>query len=118
LLCRELGLPVTTTDPGTLGRQLQQALTEATRQGRNVALLIDEAQAMPLETLAQLRHLATLEDATGHPLQIVLVGQPELHQTLHQDALRPLEQRLVVRATVRPITPQESLAYLHHRLAQ
>jgi len=118
LIFRNLGLTITTDDPLVLVHQLQQALNEEARQGRHVALIIDEAQAMPVETLEQLRLLSTLEDATAPPLQIVLVGQPELHQKLQQDTLQHLEQRIGVRLTILPLTRQESLAYIHHRLAK
>jgi len=118
LIFRNLGLTVTTDDPLALVHQLQQTLHEEARQGRHVALIIDEAQAMPVETLEQLRLLSTLADATAPPLQIVLVGQPELHQKLQQDTLQHLEQRIGVRLTILPLTRQESLAYIHHRLAK
>ena len=118
LIFRHLGLSVTTDDPLMLVRQLQQALSEEARQGRYVALIIDEAQAMPVETLEQLRLLSTLEDATGSPLQIVLVGQPELHHKLQEATLKPLDQHIGVRLTLLPLTSQESLAYIHHRLAK
>lgn len=118
LILRELGLATTTDDPRAMVQQLQQALTEEASQSRAVVLIIDGAQAMPVETLAQLPRLCTLEDATGKALQIVLVGQPELHPLLTQDTLRHLEQHIAVRATILPLTRQESLAYIHHRLAQ
>ena len=118
LICRELGLTATTANPREMVQQLQQVLTEEARQGRSVVLIIDGAQAMPVETLAQLLHLSRLEDATGKPLQIVLLGQPALHQILAQDALRHLEQHIAVRATILPLTRHESLSYIRHRLAQ
>src|SRR5262249_61754053 len=48
---------------------------------------------------------------------IVLVGQPALHQTLAQDVLPLLAQHITIRTTVLPLTRQESLAYIRHRLA-
>ena len=117
LIFRELGHPATTDAPRQMVQQLQQVLAEEARQSRSVVVIIDGAQAMPVETLAQLPRLSTLEDATGKPLQIVLVGQPELHRTLAQDALRHLRQHIAVRATILPLTRQESLAYIRHRLA-
>jgi general secretion pathway protein A len=118
LIFRHLGLTLTTDDPLVLVHQLRQALNEEARQGRRVVLIIDEAQAMPVETLEQLRLLSTLEDTTDPPLQIMLVGQPELQQKLQQDTLQYLEQRIGVRLTILPLTRQESLAYIQHRLAK
>src|SRR5262249_709989 len=114
---RELGLTATTDDPREMVQQLQQMLAETASQRRHIVVVIDGAQAMSVETLAQLPSLCTLENATGQALQIVLVGQPELHQTLAQEALRPLEQHIAVRTTILPLTRQESLAYIRHRLA-
>jgi general secretion pathway protein A len=85
------------------------------RAGRNVAVIIDEAQNMPTETLEALRLLSNLETNTDKLLQIVLVGQPELDHKLQQYNLRQLRQRIALRTTLRPLTPDESLEYLHHR---
>ncbi len=57
--------------------RLHQALIEEYKRGRNVALIVDEAQHMPTETLEHLRMLSNLETATQKLIQIVLVGQPE-----------------------------------------
>jgi general secretion pathway protein A len=73
---------------------------------------------MPLTTLEQLRLLSNLETATEKLVQIVLVGQPELEQHLQQYALRQVAQRIVVRATIVPLTEAESGAYIRHRLAK
>jgi len=114
---RELGLTATTDDPREMVQQLQQRLAETASHRRHIVVVIDGAQAMSVETLAQFPPLCTLENATGQALQIVLVGQPALHQTLAQEALRPLEQHIAVRTTILPLTRQESLAYMRHRLA-
>jgi general secretion pathway protein A len=71
---------------------------------------------MPVETLESLRVLSNLETATNKLLQIVLVGQPEFDDRLHQHALRQLRQRVAVRCTLLPFTRAESRAYIEHRL--
>src|SRR5215813_5606347 len=98
--------------------QFHQLLLEEYYQGRNIAIIIDEAQLMPVATLEQLRLLSNLETATEKLVQIVLVGQPELEQKLQQYALRQVAQRIVVRATIVPLTEAESGAYIRHRLAK
>ena len=98
--------------------QFHQLLLAEYRHGRNIAIIIDEAQLMPIETLEQLRLLSNLETATAKLVQIVLVGQPELEQHLQQYALRQVAQRIVVRATIVPLTAAESGAYIRHRLAK
>jgi general secretion pathway protein A len=61
--------------------------------------------------------LSNLETSTQKLIQIVLVGQPEFEQKLNLHALRQLKQRIVIRSTISPLTEEESLAYIHHRLA-
>ena len=102
LLCRDVGVTVTTEAAPALVPQLQQALRAAACQGRQRVLLLDEAQSLPVATLAQLPGLFPEADAPGYALHIVLAGPPTLHQTLQQDALRPLHQRIGVRATLPP----------------
>ncbi len=92
-------------------KQLHQTLIQEYRQGRNVALIIDEAQNMPLEALENLRLLSNLGTATEKLLQTVLVGQPELEHLLNSNELRQLKQRLVIHETIEPLTTKESLAY-------
>ena len=97
-------------------KQLHSTLIQEYEQGRNVALIIDEAQNMPIETLANLLTLSNLETTTEKLLQIVLIGQPEFENTLNRPELRQLRQRLVIHEKIESLTSQESLAYIHHRL--
>ena len=98
--------------------RLHHVLIGEYQQGRNVALLVDEAQHMPLETLEQLLLLSNLETSTQKLLQIVLVGQPEFEAKLNAQALRQLKQRLVIRAAIAPLTAEESRDYILYRLAK
>lgn len=93
-------------------------LIEAYKRNENVALIIDEAQNMPVETLEKLRMLSNLETTTDKLIQIVLVGQPELEQKLELHQLRQLRQRLAVRARVKALSPKETHEYIQHRLTQ
>ncbi len=93
-------------------------LIEAYKRDENVALIIDEAQNMPVETLEKLRMLSNLETTTDKLIQIVLVGQPELERKLELHQLRQLRQRLAVRARVKTLSAAESREYIQHRLTQ
>jgi general secretion pathway protein A len=117
-LCQECGLEGTTENIAETITRLHHVLIGEYQQGRNVALLVDEAQHMPLETLEQLLLLSNLETSTQKLLQIVLVGQPEFEAKLNAQALRQLKQRLVIRATIVPLTAEESRDYILHRLAK
>ena len=117
-LCQECGLEGTTENIAETITRLHHVLIGEYQQGRNVALLVDEAQHMPLETLEQLQLLSNLETSTQKLLQIVLVGQPEFEAKLNAQALRQLKQRLVIRATIVPLTAEESRDYILYRLAK
>src|SRR3989442_1248925 len=117
-LCQEFGLEVTTEHVAETVNRLHHVLIEEYQQGRNVVLLVDEAQHMPIETLEHLRMLSNLETSTQKLLQIILVGQPEFEAKLNDQALRQLKQRLVIRATIAPLTAEESRDYILYRLAK
>jgi general secretion pathway protein A len=117
-LCREFGIEELTEDIAETINRLHQALIEEYKQGRNVALIVDEAQHMPLETLEHLRMLSNLETSTQKLIQIVLVGQPEFDVKLEDYALRQLKQRLAIRGTISPLTAEESRDYIIYRLAK
>ena len=107
-----------TEDVAETVNRLHQALIEEYKRGRNVALIVDEAQHMPIETLEHLRMLSNLETATQKLIQIVLVGQPEFDLKLKDYALRQLKQRLAIRGTISPLTDEESQDYIIYRLAK
>ena len=84
--------------------------------GATALLIIDEAQNLPLQVLEQIRLLSNLETDTEKLLQIVLVGQNNLQDTLKSPALRQLDQRVSIRYQLRPLTAEETWAYVAHRL--
>jgi general secretion pathway protein A len=112
---RELGLPGEGTRAQLLD-QLNRFLLDASRAGRRVLLLVDEAQNLPVETLEELRLLSNLETTTEKLLQIVLFGQPELDALLDSRQLRQLRQRIGVRWRLDPLDELEAGDYVRHRL--
>ena len=115
-ICRELGVTDKPDDVPGMVHRLHQLVIEEYRQRRNVVVVIDEAQNMPIETLENLRVLSNLDTSTDKLIQIVLLGQPELAATLDRLDLRQLKQRVAVRCTLNPYTDEESQAYIEHRL--
>jgi len=97
---QELGLKSKKPDVFSMVNHLHEVLIKEYRDGRNVVLIIDEAQNMPVETLENLRMLSNLETSTEKLLQIVLIGQPELDKILNLHELRQLKQRIAIRATI------------------
>jgi len=92
-------------------------LIKAHGHGRNVIVVIDEAQNLTPEVLEQLRLLTNLETSERKLLQIVLLGQPELKDMLERNDLRQLAQRITARYHLNPLNREESGKYILHRLA-
>jgi general secretion pathway protein A len=113
---RELGLKPESDDVSEMVNQLHRALINEYKEGRNVLLLIDEAQNMPADTLENLRMLSNLETATEKLIQIVFSAQPEFEKTLALEELKQLKQRIAVKAVIAPLNRDEALLYINHRL--
>lgn len=96
---------------------LNRRLIELAAAGRSVVLLIDEAQALPEETLEALRLLTNLETERSKLLQVVLFGQPELDATLERNEFRQLRQRITFSYRLRPLDETDANRYLQERLA-
>jgi len=86
-------------------------------EGRNVVLLIDEAQNLSQAMLEQLRLLSNLETERDKLIQMVLVGQPELQDLLMSPSLRQLNERITVRYDLSPLDWKNIELYIRHRLA-
>lgn len=116
-LAEELGLAVSVdSDDYHLLQGLNRALMAHAAAGRQVVLCIDEAQAMPLETLESLRLLSNLETEKRKLLQIILFGQPELDRKLAEPSVRQLLQRIAFHYRLQGLDRQEVSNYLAHRL--
>lgn len=115
---RDLDLSAGTDDISGMVDRLHHALVEEYRDDRNVVLIIDEAQNMPVETLENLRMISNIETSKDKLIQILLVGQPELERMLDLNELRQLRQRIAVRCKIAPLNKKESLAYVQHRMSK
>ena len=85
--------------------------------GASAVLILDEAQNLPRQVLEQIRILSNLETDKEKLLQIVLVGQMNLKESLRAPDLRQLDQRVSIRFELEPLTRDETGAYVSHRLA-
>jgi MSHA biogenesis protein MshM len=116
-LAEELGVAVPRdADQHRLLKSLNHALLDFARQGRTVVLCLDEAQAMPIETLEALRLLTNFETEKRKLLQVVLFGQPELDDRLEQEAVRQLRQRITFQYRLAALDRAEVEQYVAHRL--
>lgn len=85
------------------------------KNGRTL-LIIDEAQNLGIEALEQLRTLSNINVDKHNVLQLILVGQPNLRNILHQPELLQLAQRVEVDYFLEPLNPSETKHYIQHRL--
>ncbi len=108
-------------DPGATTKKayidaLNHFLIETFRDGGNAVLLIDEAQNLSHNVLEQIRMLSNLETEKEKLIQIVLVGQPELKELLAAPSLRQLDERIIVRYELKPLSFKDIRGYVEYRL--
>jgi len=116
-LAEELGVDLPRdADQHHLLRGLRQALLDFAREGKVVVACLDEAQAMPLETMEALRLLTNLETEKRKLLQVVLFGQPELDDKLGEGEVRQLLQRITFQYRLAVLKGEEVDQYVAHRL--
>jgi general secretion pathway protein A len=118
-ICEELGIGVPDSATGSLKDLvdiLSHYLLRAHGTGNRIVLVVDEAQNLAPDVLEQVRLLTNLETNTQKLLQIILIGQPELRELLDRNELRQLAQRITGRYHLHPLTHQETIAYVRHRL--
>jgi type II secretory pathway predicted ATPase ExeA len=97
-------------------KAFRDILIEHSRTEKRVIIIVDEAQNVSDETLEELRILSNLETEKEKLLQIILMGQPELKKRLQADHLKQLNQRITIRATLKPLTRGETSDYINFRL--
>jgi len=95
---------------------LQNFLIQRLQAGQNTVLILDEAQNLEPAVLEQIRLLSNFETTSEKLLQIILVGQPELKVKLDLPQLRQLKQRIGLRCTIPPLTPEQVREYIRTRL--
>ena len=117
-ICDELAIPYdqATATLKTLTDALNDKLLKNYLDDRRTVLIIDEAQALSIDVLEQIRLLTNLETTREKLLQIILIGQPELRQTLARQDMRQLAQRVTDIYHLEPLDPVEIRNYLTHRL--
>jgi general secretion pathway protein A len=112
----EWGVPAAGASHAERLARLNAFLVEQRRAGRNTVLILDEAQNLEVRTLEQVRLLSNFESPSGKLLQILLVGQPELHAKLERPDLRQLKQRIGLRYRIVPLGRSEVGDYVRARL--
>ena len=91
-------------------------LVDQYAQNRRTVLIVDEAQNMGSRTLEELRVLSNVNADKHNVLQLVVVGQPELRETLRRQELVQFAQRIGVEYHLNPLNTEEVFDYVHHRV--
>lgn len=95
---------------------LNTYLLESYRCGKHVVLVVDEAQNLSPKVLEEIRLLSGLEPDKEKILNVILVGQPELNDTLSRPDMEQLVQRIRLRFHVGALDMEETWKYVMHRL--
>ncbi len=111
-----LGLDIDGERVGVIMQNIQNKLEEKAREGKRIVVLVDEAHAMPPDTLEELRLLYNLQVGNFKLLQIVLFGQPELNAKLDQPSMRQLKDRIVHHFNMQPLSRGILENYLMFRM--
>jgi general secretion pathway protein A len=116
-VCLAFGVEADGRDDATLYRLLVHHVVRQSEAGRRVVLIVDEAQNLGPDMLEELRVLSNINADKQTTLQIFLVGQPELRETLRLQQLRQFAQRISVDYHLEPLSLEDAQAYVRHRLA-
>lgn len=115
-IAEELGLNTSGQRHTNIVRTLQECLIEKYAKGMQVVVFIDEAHAMPRETLEEIRLLSNLESSRNKLLQIVILGQPELDDLLARPEMRQLRERVTHSFNLQPLNEDDIRQYLAFRM--
>ena len=104
------------TDQQEFTQRIQRRLIQIHQENKGVVLIIDEAQALPVESIEALRLMTNLETESRKLMQVVLFGQPELDDKLSLPELRQLKQRVTFSYTLRLMDTDQVYQYVKHRM--
>jgi general secretion pathway protein A len=117
MLATRFGLSPTASQSKTaMLVELEALLTRQRASGESTVLIVDEAHALPLELLEEIRLLANIETDEEKLLTVILAGQSELTDRLNERALRQFKQRIALRCALRPLTLPEVIGYVAGRI--
>lgn len=105
------------SDQQKFTQAIHHKLVEIRKTGKSVVLIIDEAQALPDESIEALRLMTNFETESSKLIQVVLFGQPELNEKIAQPKLRQLRQRITFSYELSPLDADQIYQYANHRMA-
>ncbi|MGC9325322.1 MAG: AAA family ATPase [Desulfomonilia bacterium] len=113
---QDFGIEASHTSKKALLDTLYDFLIDTFVHGENAVLIIDECQNLSPDVLEQIRMLSNLETEKEKLLQIILVGQPELTQLLSSESMKQINDRILLRYHLWPLSRRDTENYLAHRL--
>lgn len=116
MVVKEFGLRVENKSKSCLLLDLEQFLKKQFLRGQRAVLIIDEAQGLSPGSLEELRLLSNLQYGDCLLLQVFLVGQDTLMDTIRSPDMEHLRQRLIASSHLDRLSLEETVAYIEHRL--
>ncbi len=116
LIATTFGIEQEATDKASLLLAIRDFLDEQRALGQRPLLFVDEVQNLPASSLEELRMLSNFSLPGESLLQIFLVGQPEFRDTLAQEGMEQLRQRVVTSCHLGTLSAEDTRNYIHHRL--
>ncbi|MFC3123043.1 ExeA family protein [Agaribacter flavus] len=104
------------SDQQEFTQKIQQKLVEIRKNKQSAVLIIDEAQALPEQSIEALRLMTNLETESSKLLQVVLFGQPELNEKIAKPVLRQLRQRITFSYHLSQMDADQVYQYVRHRM--
>jgi len=112
------GLPVKDAGKAELLAGIEAFLTSLVPQKRRALLVVDEAQNLSPSAMEELRMLSNFQIGDQALLQSFLIGQPQLRDLMRSPSMQQLRQRIIASDHLGPMEPEETRAYIEHRLRQ
>ena len=112
----ELGRSIADQNKVSLKQQFNDYLTQGLARDENLVIFIEEAHDLRKEVMEELQACLNLQGGNSHTPQIVFIGQPEFENKLNSEKLKPLKQTIRIRCQLQPLTEEEAVKYVEHRL--
>ena len=116
MVASAFGIEARGVDKATLLRTFERFALDNQRRGRRILVVVDEVQNLPVKSLEELRMLSNFQVNEVAAVQFCLLGQPQFRDILASDDLAQLRQRVVATYHLGPLSPEETRAYIEHRL--
>ena len=116
MVASAFGLETRGVDKASLLRAFERFALDNQRRGRRILVVVDEVQNLPMKSLEELRMLSNFQVNDMAAVQFCLLGQPQFRDILASDDLAQLRQRVVATYNLGPLSPDETRAYIEHRL--